>query len=108
MSKRNNNRQRQNTARKQARADLWDMVNAFVTTPEMQAIHFANEVGEINITRAEREPQHKRIGFAITYAVGGNEIDTHDDEDEDDDQDVEDEVRPAEEFVDYIRKIFKR
>ncbi len=98
MDKRNNqhhNQQRQNTARKQARADLWDMLKAFIATPDLQAMHFANEVGELNLQKVERPEQRKRIGFDTTYAVGFSTDDEPNDE-------------PDDEFDNYIRKIFKR
>lgn len=89
MNKHNNQRQ-QNTAQKQARADMWHMLNAFVTTPDIHAMHYANNVGELNITRAEHDTQQqRRIGF-VTDAVSNSEINAPDDYDEDDDSDDSD------------------
>lgn len=83
----NNNQQRRNTAQRQARADLWDMVNAFVTTPDLQTLQFENSAGAIVMTKAESDEQRKRIGFETTYAVSNSEINAPDDYDEDDDSD---------------------
>lgn len=86
MTKRNNNQQRQNTAHKQARADMWDMLNAFVATPDIHSMHFANEVGELIVAKVEQPEQRKRMGFDCTYAVGGSEIDASDDDCDNDDE----------------------
>ncbi len=99
MHKRNN-QQRQRMELKQARADLWDMLNAFATTPDISRMHYANRAGELDVVRTERDTATKRIGF-VTQAIGM-------DYDELEDEDEYDEIRPAEEFGDYIRKIFNR
>lgn len=80
----NRRQQGQNNERKQARSDVWDMLNAFVTTPDISRMHFANSVGELDIVRTDRDKPTKRIGFT-TDAIGtdyGNADDTDDDSDD--------------------------
>lgn len=107
MTKRRNqhtNRPHPNTVQQQARADMWDMLNAFITTPDIYALQFTNKAGDLTIQRTECYTPRKRMGFD-THAVS---IQTDEPEDYEDDEDDESEVRPAEEFADYIREIFKR
>lgn len=119
MTKRHNqhpNQQRPNRSQQSARADMRDMLNAFITTPELKTLQFQNEVGAIVLDKYGRDEQPKRMGFD-TRAVGSendNPADELDDEDEDeydygDEYEYdESEVRPAEAIWNYFHEIFKR
>ncbi len=81
MTKRNNNQRPQNTTRKQARADMFDMLNAFMATPDIHAMSFANEVGELNVQRdMPFKTELRRMGFDTANAVSTTELEQPDDE----------------------------